>query len=173
MNTFIKTSLISYLAVVGVISSAVVTASESPAPKEQAAVGVGESTKPNPIIPETYVLYSIALRDGKAAKSSDATMSMTKNSGKTVYTFKEHILKECGSHLNGTIEVIDSGSNNIITADFPTVVNSMGITHFSLKMTEDKINKIKSTGTGSANDEQFSVADLVALPGFVDAVTKM
>lgn len=171
MNTLLKTSLISYIALVGTIASITVAASDAPAHKDQAVTN--ESAKPNPIIPETYILYSLALRDGKAAKSTDPTMSVTKQNGKVIYTFKEHVLKECGSHLNGTIEVEDSGNNNIISADFPKVINSMGITHFSLQMTESKTNKAKSTGTAHVNELQFSIADVVTLPGFADAIAKM
>lgn len=169
MKALLKTTLITYIAMFGVVSTAVTFANETPT----STSSTQEAAKPNPIIPEAYILYSLALRDGKAAPATDATMKVVKTKDKTTYTFKEHVLKECGSHLNGTIEVAESGSKNLVTANFPTVVNSMGITHFKFQMTEDKTNKSNSTGSGQVNDLQFAVADIVALPGFTDAIAKM
>lgn len=172
MNTIIKTSLVSYLAVLGALGSVAIVASESSAPAAKTA-SVEATTKLDPKIPEAYILYSLALRDGKAADKSDPTMSVVNDKGKATYTFKEHVLKECGSHLNGTIEVLESGSKHKVTATFPHVVNTMGITHFSLQMTEEKANKVTGKGEGQVNDLSFAVADIVTLPGFVEALAKM
>lgn len=167
MNTFIKISILSCITMSFLALGAFAET------EPQASAPVAEKlSKAKLDQADTYVLYSLAVRDANAAQ--DSTMNTSKKNNITTYTFKDHVIHECGSHLTGTIQVTENTSVKLISVNFPKVrKNPLDIKSFSLDIAEDKIKKGDIKGIGVVNGEQFDVKDLMAIPGYDEAVAKI
>ena len=55
---------------------------------------------------DSYFLYSYAVRDAKALFDKTVPdMVVRINGNVTVYEFMDHVIRECGTHLTGTVTV--------------------------------------------------------------------
>jgi hypothetical protein len=117
---------------------------------------------------DSYFLYSFAVRDAKALEGKAVPDIAVRNEGAVaVYDFTDHVIKECGTHVNGSVTITDSGDVLEIQADFPKVEkNPYKITSFAYKMTEPKGNYKQTTGTATVNGTEYPIGEIIATSGF-------
>lgn len=112
---------------------------------------------------DSYILYAYAVRDAKAmGKNRVPEMAVRAEESATVYEFKDHIIKECGTHLTGTVTIAETADARAIAADFSTVTeNPYGITSFAFDISEPMGEYRRSTGTATVNGRTYPIGEII------------
>lgn len=123
-------------------------------------------TKPEFAQADSYFLYAYALRDAKITTAENTTIRQQKNGNTTTYTFNNHTIKECGSHLTGFIKITTTRTHQV-HANFPTVeLNPLGINSFKFAIHEDPKNPKIAEGKAIVNGLTFDIKDIIVVSGF-------
>lgn len=117
---------------------------------------------------DSYFLYSFAVRDAKTLKENKVSdMAVRTDGNVTVYDFKDHVIKECGTHLTGSVTITEKGEEFAILANFPTVEkNPYEITSFKFDITEPKGKYRQSKGRALVNGREYSIEDIIRVSRF-------
>lgn len=128
---------------------------------KKAAVSATETTakstkKLSNIENDSYIIYNLSYIEAAAqnGKSSD-TIKVEKASGKTTYTYVEHVLS-CGTHMNGQIIESTKGDVTTITGSFNVTKNPYAITDLKINITINNKSDTKS-GYLIVNGEQLDI----------------
>lgn len=112
---------------------------------------------------DSYFLYAYAVRDAKELKGKQAPdMDARVDGNITVYIFKDHVIKECGTHLTGSVTITDRGNERAILADFPTVEkNPYEIRSFAFDIVEPTGEYRRATGMATVNGLQYPISEII------------
>ena len=129
-------------------------------PQEAPAVSMAQA--------DSYFLYSFAVRDAKALNEKKVPdMAVRTDGNVTVYDFKDHVIKECGTHLTGSVTITDNGEEFAILASFPKVEkNPYEITSFKFDITEPKGKYRESKGRALVNKREYGIEDIIRVSRF-------
>jgi hypothetical protein len=117
---------------------------------------------------DSYFLYAYSVRDAKKLSGKQVPDIVTSVDGNvTVYVFKDHVIKECGTHLTGSVTITDRGTERSILADFPTIEkNPYKIRSFAFDIVEPMGEYRKATGIATVNGLQYPIGEIIRVSGY-------